>query len=78
MVMRDLPEFFLHRLCFTLLLFNAFLKLSLAQTTTAITPDGSLNTTVSQSGSVHTITGGTMRGPNLFHSFAQLGEIGAL
>ncbi len=40
-----------------------------AQVQTAIVPDGSLGTTVSQSGGVHTIGGGTIRGPNQFHSF---------
>ncbi len=42
---------------------------ALAQVPTTITPDGSLGTTVSQSGSVHTIDGGTILGPNQFHSF---------
>ena len=34
-------------------------------------PDGTLGTVVTQSGTVHTITGGTRpgNGPNLFHSF---------
>ncbi len=44
---------------------------SLAQVTTTITPDGSLGTTVSQSGAVHTIDGGTILGPNQFHSFGR-------
>ncbi len=52
------------------LIIFGLLRPSLAQvTTTTITPDGSLGTTVSQSGSVHTIDGGTMLGPNQFHSF---------
>ncbi len=42
---------------------------ALAQVATTITPDGSLGTTVSQNGFVHTIDGGTIRGPNQFHSF---------
>ena len=44
---------------------------SLAQVRTTLTPDGTLGTTVTQSGPVHTITGGTRpgNGPNLFHSF---------
>ncbi len=42
---------------------------SLAQVVTTMTPDGSLGTTVSQNGSAHTIDGGTIRGPNQFHSF---------
>jgi filamentous hemagglutinin family protein len=39
--------------------------------TTTITPDGTLGTTVTQSGTVHNITGGTRpgNGPNLYHSF---------
>lgn len=43
----------------------------LAQVTTTITPDGSLGTTVIQNGPVHTIEGGTIRGPNQFHSFGR-------
>src|ERR671938_412120 len=44
---------------------------SLAQVRTTLTPDGTLGTTVTQSGTVHTISGGTRpgNGPNLFHSF---------
>jgi len=44
---------------------------SRAQVRTTLTPDGTLGTTVTQSGTVHTITGGTRlgNGPNLFHSF---------
>jgi filamentous hemagglutinin family protein len=39
--------------------------------TTTLTPDGTLGTTVTQSGNRYTITGGTRpgNGPNLFHSF---------
>jgi filamentous hemagglutinin family protein len=42
-----------------------------AQVPTAITPDGTLGTTVSHNGTIHDITGGTRpgNGPNLFHSF---------
>jgi filamentous hemagglutinin family protein len=36
-----------------------------------VAPDGSLNTTVTQSGLNYTITNGTAAGPNLFHSFSQ-------
>jgi filamentous hemagglutinin family protein len=45
--------------------------MSHAQVKSTITPDGTLGTTVTQSGTVHTITGGTRsgNGPNLFHSF---------
>ena len=45
-----------------------------AQATSPITPSG-LNTTVTTSGNVHAITGGTRpgSGPNLFHSFGEFG-----
>lgn len=36
-----------------------------------VVPDGTLNTTVTSSGNVFTITNGTVRGSNLFHSFGQ-------
>ncbi|WP_432811458.1 filamentous hemagglutinin N-terminal domain-containing protein [Pantanalinema sp. GBBB05] len=36
-----------------------------------VVPDGSLNTTVTQSGNNFTITNGTTQGNNLFHSFSQ-------
>ncbi|TFI60048.1 filamentous hemagglutinin N-terminal domain-containing protein [Sphingomonas parva] len=39
--------------------------------TTAIVPDGTLGTSVSSAGSVHTIDGGRQSGGNLFHSFGQ-------
>ncbi len=48
-----------------------FTLLSFAQVVTAIVPDQSLGSTVSQSDSVHTISDGTVRGGNLFHSFDQ-------
>jgi filamentous hemagglutinin family protein len=37
----------------------------------AITVDGTLNTSVGNVGNAYTITGGTVRGTNLFHSFGQ-------
>ncbi len=40
-----------------------------AQVTTTITPDASLGTQVGQNGATYTINGGTIRGPNQFHSF---------
>ncbi|MEP7152934.1 MAG: hypothetical protein ABI856_14585, partial [Nitrospira sp.] len=45
-----------------------------AQVTSPITSSG-LNTTVTTSGNVHAITGGTRpsNGPNLFHSFGEFG-----
>ncbi len=43
----------------------------MAQVATSIVPDVSLNTAVSQNGTVHTISNGTVRGGNLFHSFEQ-------
>jgi filamentous hemagglutinin family protein len=53
------------------LLLGALLASSPAQVTTTIRPDGSLGTAVTQTGTVHEITGGTRpgNGPNLFHSF---------
>src|SRR5262245_3691499 len=53
------------------LLLGVGLTRSFAQVSTAITPDGTLGTAVTQSGTLHTITGGTRpgNGPNLFHSF---------
>jgi filamentous hemagglutinin family protein len=54
-----------------LLLLWALLAVSQGAVTSAITGDGTLGTTVTQSGTIHTITGGTRpgEGPNLFHSF---------
>jgi hypothetical protein len=53
------------------LLLGVLLASGQAQVTTTITPDGTLGTTVTQSGTVHNITGGTRpgNGPNLYHSF---------
>src|SRR5712691_6104511 len=53
------------------LLLGGLLAASHAQMRTAITPDGTLGTTVTPQGNVYTITGGTRpgNGPNLFHSF---------
>ena len=53
------------------LLGRVLLTVSAAQVPTAIRPDGTLGTTVTQSGNVYTIRGGTRpgNGPNLFHSF---------
>jgi filamentous hemagglutinin family protein len=54
-----------------LLLLRVLLTVSQAQVPSAIRPDGTLGTTVTQSGNVYNITGGTRpgNGPNLFHSF---------
>jgi filamentous hemagglutinin family protein len=49
--------------------FTTWFSVSLAQVPTHITPDGTLDTRVTQTGRVHTIMGGTLRGSNLFHSF---------
>jgi filamentous hemagglutinin family protein len=53
------------------LLLGGLGAVSLAQVTTALTPDGTLGTAVSRTGTIYTITGGTRpgNGPNLFHSF---------
>src|SRR5215510_10313704 len=50
---------------------SMWLALSQAQVRTAITPDGTLGTAVTQRGNVYSITGGSRpgQGPNLFHSF---------
>ena len=55
---------------FVMLLVGSLSSLSHAQVTTNITPSG-LGTTVTPTGNVYTITGGTRPGggPNLFHSF---------
>ena len=54
------------------LLFAGLRASSLAQVRTAITPDGTLGTTVTQNGTTYTINGGTIKGPNQFHSFDRL------
>jgi filamentous hemagglutinin family protein len=53
------------------LLLGAWLASSQAQVQTAIRPDGTLGTAVTQTGSLYEITGGKRpgNGPNLFHSF---------
>ena len=53
------------------MLLSVLLGSSQGQVSTALTPDGTLGTTVTRNGTVHTITGGTRpgNGPNLFHSF---------
>ena len=52
-----------------LLLLWALLAVSQGAVTSAITGDGTLGTTVTQSGRTYTIGGGTLRGSNLFQSF---------
>jgi filamentous hemagglutinin family protein len=42
-----------------------------AQVTTRITADGTLGTTVTPSGNLYNINGGTIKGTNQFHSFGQ-------
>ena len=65
-----LPSRFLRALLVsTGVLLSALLPVGNAQVKSAITPDGTLGTTVTQSGPVHTIKDGTQRGANLFHSF---------
>jgi len=60
------------RFFFLPLLIVSVLTPALAQVTTTITADPSLGTQVTQDGSMHTIDGGTLRGPNQFHSFDRL------
>jgi filamentous hemagglutinin family protein len=54
------------------LLAGALLTVGEAQVTTAIIPDGTLGTTVTQTGRDVAIQGGTQSGGNLFHSFDRL------
>ena len=54
------------------MLLQAWLAVSQAAVTSAITGDGTLGTTVTQSGRTYTIGGGTLRGSNLFQSFDRL------
>jgi large exoprotein involved in heme utilization and adhesion len=53
------------------LLLGVLLTSSQAQVATTITPDGTLGTAVTQSGTLYNITGGTRpgNGSNLFHKF---------
>ena len=72
---------FLWALFPTLALFLSATSISDAQVGTSITPTagaGNLGTTVTQSGNVYNITGGTRpgNGPNLFHSFGDF-SVGA-
>jgi filamentous hemagglutinin family protein len=65
------PRYLLMSLLSAALVLGGWLAVSQAQVPTAIRPDGTLGTAVTQSGSVYDITGGTRpgNGPNLFHSF---------
>jgi len=56
-------------LCGIFLLRSLLLLPSHAQVTSAISPDGTLGTTVTQAGKVFDIDGGTIKGSNQFHSF---------
>ncbi len=49
--------------------FGAVVPHSYAQIATAIRPDGTLGTSVMQSGNLYGINGGTIKGNNQFHSF---------
>src|SRR5512145_107188 len=51
--------------------FGAVVPHGYAQISTAITSDGTLGTTVAQSGNLYNINGGTIKGTNQFHSFSQ-------
>ena len=53
----------------TLLIAGIVAKPSSAQIPTSITPDGTLGTAVTKTGSTFNIDGGTIKGTNLFHSF---------
>jgi large exoprotein involved in heme utilization and adhesion len=53
------------------LLHSALLAVSQAAVTSAITPDGTLGTRITQSGTAFTISGGTITGRNQFHSFGR-------
>ncbi len=67
----------IYRLCCLFSLIMCVIQTpALAQVTTTITPDGSLGTTVNLHGSVHVVDGGTIRGPNQFHSFDRF-DVGA-
>ena len=62
-----------------MILFPGVFRLVHAQIATSITPTpgaGSLGTTVTQSGALYNITGGTRTGTNLFHSFGNF-SVGA-
>src|SRR5712691_4991902 len=71
----SLHDYTLRLLCSLLLstglLLGVLLASGQAQVPTAIRPDGTLGTAVTQSGNVYNIMGGTRpgNGPNLFHSF---------
>jgi large exoprotein involved in heme utilization and adhesion len=56
-------------ICSSLLWMQALLTLSQAAVPSTITGDGTLGTTVTQSGRTYAIGGGTLRGSNLFQSF---------
>ena len=51
--------------------FGAVVPDGYAQFATAITPDGTLGTTIARSGNLYNINDGTIRGSNQFHSFGQ-------
>jgi filamentous hemagglutinin family protein len=56
---------------FASLLLGGLLSTPRAQVGTNITSDGTLGTTVTPSGNLYSIDGGTIKGTNQFHSFAQ-------
>ena len=61
---------FIHALlCSSWLLWCLSLPTAQGQVPTAIKPDSTLGTTVTQNGTVYDITNGTLKGSNLFHSF---------
>ena len=71
--LRDVVTCVIQTLLFSgVLLASALPGVAQAQFTTAIRPDGTLGTTVTQAGHVYHIDGGTIKGSNLFHSFDRL------
>lgn len=66
-----LTQFFSPFLLAGFLLQSSLPTISYGGPVSAITPDGTMGTTVNQSGQVYNINGGTIRGSNQFHSFGQ-------
>ncbi len=69
MAVRPTPPVPILLFCVLQLVIASSLTPVIAQVTTTITPDASLGTRVEPNGAIHTISGGTILGPNQFHSF---------